>query len=172
MRLFIYAEQTVKSKLSKNFSRANHPNGSPSSCSGVVSLVKLCMLATFDFHAQVDRLAKANLLYLVTDKFANIDLHPDVVSNAQMGGVFEELIRKFAEISNETAGEHFTPREVIRLMVNLLFIEDDAALSKPGVVRSLEPLSRTNLSNGDARCWQDATQRSWRRGHSRTVCLA
>ncbi|MEZ6081900.1 MAG: N-6 DNA methylase [Pirellulaceae bacterium] len=60
-----------------------------------------------------------------------------MVSNAQMGGVFEELIRKFAEISNETAGEHFTPREVIRLMVNLLFIEDDAALSKPGVVRSL-----------------------------------
>ena len=91
----------------------------------------------FDFHAQVDRLAKAGLLYLVTEKFANIDLHPEVVSNAQMGGVFEELIRKFAEISNETAGEHFTPREVIRLMVNLLFIEDDAALSKPGVVRSL-----------------------------------
>ena len=91
----------------------------------------------FDFHAQVDRLAKANLLYLVTEKFANIDLHPDVVSNAQMGGVFEELIRKFAEISNETAGEHFTRREVIRLMVNLLFIEDDDILSKPGVVRSM-----------------------------------
>lgn len=54
-----------------------------------------------------------------------------------MGAVFEELIRKFAELSNETAGEHFTPREVIRLMVNLLFIEDDAALTKPGVVRSL-----------------------------------
>jgi type I restriction enzyme M protein len=54
-----------------------------------------------------------------------------------MGVVFEELIRKFAEISNETAGEHFTPREVIRLMVNLLFIEDDDALTKPGVVRSL-----------------------------------
>src|SRR6185369_16411418 len=67
----------------------------------------------------------------------NIDLHPDVVSNAQMGAVFEELIRKFAELSNETAGEHFTPREVIRLMVNLLFIEDDDALTKPGVVRSL-----------------------------------
>jgi type I restriction-modification system DNA methylase subunit len=54
-----------------------------------------------------------------------------------MGRVFEELIRKFAELSNETAGEHFTPREVIRLMVTLLFIEDDDALSKPGVVRSL-----------------------------------
>jgi type I restriction enzyme M protein len=98
----------------------------------------------FDFHTQVDRLAKANLLYLITEKFANIDLHPEAVSNAQMGVVFEELIRKFAEVSNETAGEHFTPREVIRLMVNLLFIEDDEALTKPGVVRSLyDPTSGT-----------------------------
>ena len=92
---------------------------------------------SFDFHTQIDRLAKSGLLYLVAEKFANIDLHPETVSNAQMGAVFEELIRKFAEISNETAGEHFTPREVIRLMVNLLFIEDDAALTKPGVVRSI-----------------------------------
>ena len=92
---------------------------------------------SFEFHTQVDKLAKAGLLYLVTEKFAGIDLHPEVVSNAQMGLVFEELIRKFAELSNETAGEHFTPREVIRLMVNLIFIEDDDALVKPGVVRSL-----------------------------------
>jgi type I restriction enzyme M protein len=92
---------------------------------------------SFDFHTQIDRLAKCGLLYLVTEKFANIDLHPKAVSNAQMGAVFEELIRRFAELSNETAGEHFTPREVIRLMVNLLFIEDDEALTKPGVVRSL-----------------------------------
>lgn len=92
---------------------------------------------SFEFHTQIDRLAKAGLLYMVTEKFANIDLHPDVVSNAEMGAVFEELIRKFAEISNETAGEHFTPREVIRLMVNLLFIEDDQVLTKPGVVRSM-----------------------------------
>jgi type I restriction enzyme M protein len=92
---------------------------------------------SFEFHTQIDKLAKAGLLYLVTEKFANVDLHPEAVSNAQMGLVFEELIRKFAELSNETAGEHFTPREVIRLMVNLLFIEDDDALSKPGVVRSL-----------------------------------
>jgi len=91
----------------------------------------------FDFHTQVTRLHKAGLLYLVTEKFANIDLHPNSLSNAEMGLVFEELIRKFAEISNETAGEHFTPREVIRLMVNLLFIEDDDALTKPGIVRSL-----------------------------------
>ncbi len=92
---------------------------------------------SFEFHAQIDKLAKSGLLYLIAEKFATIDLHPDVVSNADMGAVFEELIRKFAELSNETAGEHFTPREVIRLMVNLLFIEDDAALTKPGVVRSL-----------------------------------
>ena len=91
----------------------------------------------FEFHTQIDKLAKSGLLYMVTEKFANIDLHPDVVSNAEMGAVFEEMIRKFAELSNETAGEHFTPREVIRLMVNLLFIEDDTALTKPGVVRSL-----------------------------------
>lgn len=92
---------------------------------------------SFEFHTQIDKLAKAGLLYMVTEKFANIDLHPDMVSNAEMGAVFEELIRKFAEISNETAGEHFTPREVIRLMVNLLFIEDDQVLTKPGVVRSM-----------------------------------
>ena len=92
---------------------------------------------SFEFHTQIDKLAKSGLLYLVTEKFTTIDLHPDAVGNAEMGAVFEELIRKFAELSNETAGEHFTPREVIRLMVNLLFIEDDAALTKPGVVRSL-----------------------------------
>jgi type I restriction enzyme M protein len=92
---------------------------------------------SFEFHTQIDKLAKSGLLYMVTEKFTTIDLHPDAVSNAEMGAVFEELIRKFAELSNETAGEHFTPREVIRLMVNLLFIEDDAALTKPGVVRSL-----------------------------------
>jgi type I restriction enzyme M protein len=91
----------------------------------------------FEFAAQIDRLAKAKLLYQVVEKFVQIDLHPDRVDNHQMGLVFEELIRKFAELSNETAGEHFTPREVIRLMVNLLFIEDDAALSKPSVVRTI-----------------------------------
>ena len=92
---------------------------------------------SFEFHLQIEKLDKANLLYLVTEKFAQIDLHPETVSNAQMGLVFEELIRKFAELSNETAGEHFTPREVIRLMVNLIFIEDDDALTQAGIVRSL-----------------------------------
>jgi type I restriction enzyme M protein len=91
----------------------------------------------FDFAATVERLHKAKLLYLVSEKFAAVDLHPQHVDNVQMGLVFEELIRKFAELSNETAGEHFTPREVIRLMVNLLFIEDGDALTKPGVVRTM-----------------------------------
>ncbi|KYP80059.1 restriction endonuclease subunit M [Ferroacidibacillus organovorans] len=91
----------------------------------------------FEFHTQIERLHKSGLLYQVTEKFAQIDLHPENVDNHQMGLVFEELIRKFAEISNETAGEHFTPREVIRMMVHLLFIEDDEVLSKPGVVRTI-----------------------------------
>ena len=91
----------------------------------------------FEFPVQIERLRKANLLYLVTQRFADVDMHPDQVSNAQMGTVFEELIRKFSELSNETAGEHFTPREVIRLMVDLLFCEDNEALTKPGVVRTI-----------------------------------
>jgi type I restriction enzyme M protein len=92
----------------------------------------------FDFEIQIDRLSKANLLYQVVGKFAEIDLHPEAVSNIEMGYLYEELIRKFSELSNETAGEHFTPREVIRLMVNLLFIDDaDEVLTKPGVVKTL-----------------------------------
>jgi type I restriction enzyme M protein len=92
----------------------------------------------FDFGIQVDRLRKANLLYQVIGKFAEVDLHPEAVSNIEMGYLYEELIRKFSELSNETAGEHFTPREVIRLMVNLLFIDDaDDVLTKPGIVKTL-----------------------------------
>ncbi|WP_254695158.1 class I SAM-dependent DNA methyltransferase [Leisingera sp. NJS201] len=91
----------------------------------------------FNFAEAVDRLVKNKLLYMVTEKFAGFDLHPQRVTNSQMGLVFEELIRKFAEASNDTAGEHFTPREVIRLMVNLLFVEDDDILSKSGIVRTI-----------------------------------
>ncbi|WP_283639251.1 type I restriction-modification system subunit M [Marinovum algicola] len=91
----------------------------------------------FNFAEVVDRLVKNKLLYMVTEQFSGFDLHPHRVTNTQMGLVFEELIRKFAEASNDTAGEHFTPREVIRLMVNLLFVEDDEILSKDGVVRTI-----------------------------------
>ena len=95
------------------------------------------VLDKFDFDTQITRLARSNLLYLVVSKFAEIDLHPDKVSNLEMGYLYEELIRRFSELSNETAGEHFTPREVIRLMVNLLFIEDEDLLTKPGIVKTM-----------------------------------
>ncbi len=91
----------------------------------------------FKFIERISELDDKNLLFLVVQKFAAIDLHPDVVPNETMGMVFEELIRKFAEASNETAGEHFTPREVIKLIVDCLFAGDSDALSKPGVVRSV-----------------------------------
>lgn len=91
----------------------------------------------YDFAAQLNKLDENDLLLLVTQKFSQIDLHPETVSNVEMGLIFEELIRKFAEASNETAGEHFTPRDVVRLIVNLLFATDDEILSKPGVVRSV-----------------------------------
>ncbi|MHB9004941.1 MAG: type I restriction-modification system subunit M [Coriobacteriia bacterium] len=102
------------------------------------------ILEYFGFQEHIARLDEANLLFLVVKGFAEIDLHPDKVNNVQMGYIFEELIRKFAELSNETAGEHFTPREVIRLMVNLLFNNDNDALSTPGIVRTLyDPASGT-----------------------------
>lgn len=91
----------------------------------------------FDFDKQIDRLEKSNLLYLVLKRFSEIDMHPDTISNVQAGYLFEELIRKFSEISNETAGEHFTPREVIRLMVNMLFIGEKDILTKQGIVKTL-----------------------------------
>ena len=95
------------------------------------------IIEKFDFDTQITKLDRANLLYLVVSKFAEIDLHPEQVSNLEMGYLYEELIRRFSELSNETAGEHFTPREVIRLMVNLLFIEDNYVLTKPGTVRTI-----------------------------------
>ena len=94
-------------------------------------------LDKFKFGDQINRLDEGNLLYLVLSKFTEIDLHPDVVDNIEMGYIFEELIRRFSEASNETAGEHFTPRKVIRLMVNLLFFDDSEGLTKKGVIRTL-----------------------------------
>lgn len=91
----------------------------------------------FEFDKTLNKLAEKNKLFAVTEKFAQGDFHPRRVSNIQMGLVFEELIRFANEKSNETAGDHYTPREVIKLMVELLFALDDDALSKPGVVRSV-----------------------------------
>jgi type I restriction enzyme M protein len=107
----------------------------------------------FKFTERIAELDEKDLLFKVTQSFANVDLHPDVVPNDLMGLVFEELIRKFAELSNETAGEHFTPREVVRLIVQCLFAGDDEALSKPGVVRSMyDPTAGTGgiLSVGES----------------------
>ncbi len=95
------------------------------------------VLEKYGFDAQITRLDEASLLYPVLAKFAGIDLHPDKVSNTQMGYVFEDLIRRFSEMSNETAGEHFTPREVVRLMVNILFAEDTEVLTTKGIIRTL-----------------------------------
>jgi type I restriction enzyme M protein len=106
----------------------------------------------FKFTERVAELEEKNLLFQLVQMFAKFDLHPDTVSNEMMGMVFEELIRKFAEASNETAGEHFTPREVIQLIVHCLFAGDDEALSKPGVVRSMyDPTAGTGgiLSVGE-----------------------
>ena len=105
----------------------------------------------YEFNTQIDKLNEANLLYLIIEKFATVDLHPDTISNHAMGIVFEELIRKFAEQSNETAGEHFTPRDIVRLTTSLLFSTDDDVLTKKGIVRSLyDPTAGTGgfLSSG------------------------
>ena len=86
-------------------------------------------LDKFLFTDQLKRLNDAGLLFRVFDQFSQIDLHPDAISNLEMGYLFEELIQRFSEISNKTAGEHYTPREVIRLIVSLLLINDRDALT-------------------------------------------
>ena len=91
----------------------------------------------FEFENEIEKMQEANILYLVVSKFADVDLHPDKVPNQQMGLIFENLIRRFNELANETAGDHFTPREVIQLMVNILFIDDDDLLATPGTARTL-----------------------------------
>ena len=95
------------------------------------------ILDHFGFEEHIAKLDKADRLYLVVSKFCDIDLHPDTVSNIEMGYIFEELIRRFNEASNEEAGDHFTPREVIRLMVDLLFAPDSDILTTKGIVKTL-----------------------------------
>ncbi len=95
------------------------------------------IFAQFEFEEEIEKLDKADRLYLLVQKFCEIDLHPNVVSNLEMGYIFEELIRKFSEASNEEAGDHFTPREVVRLMVNLLFLPDKDVLTTKGIIKTL-----------------------------------
>jgi type I restriction enzyme M protein len=91
----------------------------------------------FGFEEHIAKLDDAGRLFLLVSKFCEIDLHPDKVPNIHMGAIFEELIRRFNEASNEEAGDHFTPREVIRLMVNLIFDPDDDILTTKGIVKTL-----------------------------------
>ena len=105
----------------------------------------------FKFDEFIGLLDDANLLYKVVQKFAATDLSYSAVSNHEMGLVFEELIRRFAESSNETAGEHFTPRDIVRLTTGLVFSKDDDALTKEGIIRTVyDPTAGTGgfLSSG------------------------
>ena len=91
----------------------------------------------FKLADEISTMAEKNILYLVVERFAKIDLHPDRVSNAEMGDLYEYLIRTFNESSNEAPGEHFTPRDAIRLLVDLVFASDNDVLSTPGTIRSI-----------------------------------
>lgn len=106
------------------------------------------IIGNFDFKRQIDKLDASDLLYQVLKEFisSDLDLHPNKINNTNMGYAFEELIRKFSELSNETAGEHFTPREVIKLMVNMLFSGDKEAelLAKPNkIIKIYDPACGT-----------------------------
>src|SRR5690554_4069664 len=105
----------------------------------------------FSFESSLDKLDEADLLYRVVQEFAHFDLSPEAVSNYQMGLVFEDLIRRFAESANDTAGEHFTPRDIVRLTTSLVFSGDDEALTKPGIIKTIyDPTAGTGgfLSSG------------------------
>jgi type I restriction enzyme M protein len=105
----------------------------------------------FNFAEFIGQLNDANLLYKVVQRVRQTDLSPKAISNHDMGLTFEELIRRFAEGSNETAGEHFTPRDIVRLTTSLVFMEDDEALTKPGIIRTIyDPTAGTGgfLSSG------------------------
>jgi type I restriction enzyme M protein len=140
--LFEVTGQRVYNTSEYNFRKlAGDPDGLAANLknyvNGLPEAIAALFAEHFDFFAQIDRLEKANLLLLVLQRFAAVDLDPAKVRNEDMGSIFEELIRRFSEQSNETAGEHFTPREVIRLMVDLLFAEDLSELKEPGKIVEL-----------------------------------
>ena len=95
------------------------------------------ILENFQLEKPVEKLLKNNKLYLLIDKFTEIDLHPNKVDNHTMGQVFEELLRKFSEMSNETSGEHYTPRDVVKLLVSMVFSESEEHLKGDGIIRSI-----------------------------------
>src|SRR5690554_4726820 len=105
----------------------------------------------FNFAEFLGQLNDADLLFKVVQRVRQTDLSPQKIANHEMGLVFEELIRRFAESSNDTAGEHFTPRDIVRLTTSLVFMEDDDALTKPGIIRTIyDPTAGTGgfLSSG------------------------
>lgn len=95
------------------------------------------ILDNFQLEKPVEKLLKNKKLYLLIDQFTEIDLHPNVVDNHTMGSVFEELLRKFSEMSNETSGEHYTPRDVVKLLVSLVFAGGKNLLEGEGIIRSI-----------------------------------
>lgn len=108
----------------------------------------------FEFTAEIERMHEAGILFLIVKEFATVDLHPNKVRNDQMGLLFENLIRRFNELANETAGDHFTPREVITLMVDLLFYDDDDLFVKEGAVRTiLDPACGTGGMLAEAQAY-------------------
>lgn len=108
---------------------ANYLNGYSANVSEIIE--------NFQLEKPVEKLVKNDRLYLLIDKFTEINLHPDVVDNHTMGKVFEELLRKFSEMSNETSGEHYTPRDIVKLLVSLVFSEDKNDLQGDGIIRSI-----------------------------------
>jgi type I restriction enzyme M protein len=111
----------------------------------------------FEFDKEIEKMEESNRLYLVVSKFAEIDLHPDRVDNITMGLVFEDLIRRFNEAANETAGDHFTPREVIQLMVNLLMEPDgDILTGGSPIVTVCDPTCGTGGMLAEAQNWIQA----------------
>jgi len=118
----------------------------------------------FEFDKEIEKMEETNRLYLVVSKFAEIELHPNVVDNITMGLVFEDLIRRFNEAANETAGDHFTPREVIRLMVNLLLEPDSHVLTQEGIIVTVcDPACGTGGMLSETQNWIRA------HNHSATV---
>lgn len=106
------------------------------------------IIENFSLTPLIEKLEKNNRLYLLIDKFTEFDLHPNKVDNHQMGSVYEELLRRFSEMSNEESGDHFTPRDVVKLLVSFVFGGDREGLSGEGNIRSVfDPCSGTG---GDA----------------------
>lgn len=152
------AGQTFYNKSLYDFAKLkDDPNGIAGNLIDYIngfSLKARDIIENFKFEAEIANLEAKDRLYSVVSRFAEIDLHPDKVSNIEMGYIFEELIRRFNETSNETAGDHFTPREVIRLMVNLILAPDDETLTTPGIVKTvLDPACGTGGMLSVAQDW-------------------